>query len=96
MQDPKASEAADSSDSSDSDNSSEEIVYLHENIVINSDKQNSAQGSVFYVKLQEHIDQGLEQELVLKIYKQSDLKSYFKEKAVLNHLEEYKKKFHTN
>ena len=34
-----------------SDSSEDEIVYLHQNIIINSDKQNSAQGSVFYVKL---------------------------------------------
>ena len=47
---------------------------------------------MFYVKLQEHIDKGLDRELVLKIYKQKDLKSYFKEKAVLNHLEEHRRK----
>ena len=47
---------------------------------------------MFYVKLQEHINAGLDKELVLKIYKQKDLKSYFKEKAVLDRLEDYKKK----
>ena len=92
MNDPsKPSEDESASDDS-SDSSEDEIVYLHQNIVINSDKQNSAQGSVFYVKLQEDIDAGLDKELVLKIYKQKDLKSYFKEKAVLDRLEEYKKK----
>jgi len=51
MNDPsKPSEDESASDDS-SDSSEDEIVYLHQNIVINSDKQNSAQGSVFYVKL---------------------------------------------
>lgn len=92
MNDPSKPSEDDSASDDSSDSSEDEIVYLHQNIVINSDKQNSAQGSVFYVKLQEHIDAGLDKELVLKIYKQKDLKSYFKEKAVLDRLEDYKKK----
>ena len=61
--------------------------YLHDNIIINSDKQKSAQGSVFYVK------QGNDstKELVLKIYKNNDMKSYFKEIAVFRKLEEKQK-----
>ena len=50
MNDSKLSDEESLSDDS-SESSQEELVYLHQNIVINSDKQNSAQGSVFYVKL---------------------------------------------
>ena len=57
--------------------------YLHKQIVINSDKQNSAQGSVFYVKL----NNNEEREHVLKIYKHKDLKSYYKEMEVFNKLQ---------
>lgn len=44
---------------------------------------------MFYVKTNEDQKKGLDRELVLKIYKQRDLKSYFKEKAVLNQLDDY-------
>ena len=56
--------------------------YLHKNIIINSDKQKSAQGSVFYVKLQDDETK----ELVLKIYKSDDIKSYIKEISVFKKL----------
>jgi hypothetical protein len=69
MNDPSKQSEDESASEDSSDSSQDEIVYLHKNIVINSDKQNSAQGSVFYVKLQEHIEQGVDKELVLKIYK---------------------------
>jgi hypothetical protein len=42
---------------------------------------------VFYAKIQKDLNEGIDRELVLKIYKQKDLKSYFKEKEVLNKLE---------
>jgi hypothetical protein len=61
-------------------------VYLHKNIIINSEKQKSAQGSVFYVKMADD-DQ---KEVVLKIYKNEDIKSYFKEIAVFRKLMEIK------
>lgn len=38
--------------------------FLHQNIVLRSDKQNSAQGSVFYVKKE---DDPSNQEYVLKV-----------------------------
>ena len=47
---------------------------------------------MFYVKTDEYKRKGLDRELVLKIYKSRDLKSYFKEKAVLNQLDDYFKK----
>ena len=56
------------------------MVTLHKNIIINSTKQNSAQGSVFYCKS----STDYEQESVLKIYKEDDIKSYIKEMAVFN------------
>ena len=61
-------------------------VYLHQNIIINSEKQKSAQGSVFYVKMKDDDTK----EVVLKIYKNEDIKSYFKEIAVFRKLMEIK------
>ena len=59
-------------------------MYLHNNIIINSEKQKSAQGSVFYVKLANDDSR----ELVLKIYKSDDMKSYIKELSVFKKLDE--------
>ena len=64
------------------------VVRLHSDLVINSNQQTSAQGSVFYVKQTKDIDL----ELVLKIYKDDHLKSYFREKAILNELANLGKK----
>ena len=61
-------------------------TYLHQNIIINSQQQKSAQGSVFYVK----IAADLAQELVLKIYKKEDIKSYLKETAVFKKIMDIK------
>jgi len=58
--------------------------FLHENLILRSDKQTSAQGSVFYVKKNEGEDQS---EYILKIYKNEDLKSYLLEKRVLEALQ---------
>jgi len=69
-----------------------EEEYLHKNIIINSEKQKSAQGSVFYVKL----SNDLSHEVVLKIYKNEDIKSYFKEVAVFKKLGELKKESSRN
>jgi hypothetical protein len=66
--------------------------YLHKNMIINSDKQNSAQGSVFYVK--QTTDPS--RELVLKIYKNEDMKSYLKEIAVFKRLDEMMKRTKSN
>ena len=59
---------------------------LHKGIIIKSDKQNSAQGSVFYCRKVNNIDP--DRELILKIYKLSDMKSYIKEIAVMKKLTE--------
>jgi|DEB0MinimDraft_12_1074336.scaffolds.fasta_scaffold18206_1 hypothetical protein len=63
-----------------------EEEYLHKNIIINSEKQKSAQGSVYYVKLANENNK----EVVLKVYKQDDIKSYQKEIAVFRKLTEMK------
>ena len=57
---------------------------MHKDIIINSDKLNSAQGSVFYVKQKSDINK----ELVLKIYDKEDMHSYLKEAIVMDKLEE--------
>ena len=80
------------------DEDGSELKYLHNNIQINSEKQKSAQGSVFYVKWgddpihskSDATEEELKRELVLKIYKQKDMKSYRKEISVLNSLEKVK------
>jgi len=64
----------------------EDANYLHKNIIINSEKQKSAQGSVFYVK----IANDNTREVVLKIYKNEDKKSYQKEITVFKKLAELK------
>lgn len=66
--------------------------YLHKNMIINSDKQNSAQGSVFYVKKADDPSQ----ELILKIYKNEDMKSYLKEIAVFKKLGDMIKRHQNN
>ena len=63
-----------------------ESARMHSNIVINSKKQISAQGSVFYVKKSNEMANIQDGELVLKIFKQDNLKSYFQEKELLNKL----------
>ena len=56
-----------------------EASLLHNDVTITSGKQVSAQGSVFYVKKRESKQNN---EYVLKIYKNADLKSYTKEMKV--------------
>lgn len=63
--------------------SSEEVhlkELLHTNLVINSAKQHSAQGSVFYCKYADN----KAQECVLKIYKSNDFKAFDREIRVFN------------
>ena len=79
--------SAEDYDSEDNVDTNEQC--LHQDLIINSDKQKSAQGAVFYVKTKSDQTKGVDRELVLKIYKQRDLKSYFKEKAVLNLLDDH-------
>ena len=57
--------------------------HLHNGILIKSDKQNSAQGSVFYCN---KVNSKLE--LILKVYKIQDMKSYIKEIAVMKKINE--------
>ena len=62
----------------DSDDSDDQ-EFLHKNIVSNSDKQSSSQGSVFYVKLTSLPIQEPpleEKEFVMKIYKRNNAGSY--------------------
>lgn len=61
-------------------------MYLHQNIVIESDKQRSAQSSVFYVKMTNDPSR----QVILKVYKNDDIKSYTKELAVFNKLKQMK------
>ena len=58
-------------------------TYLHKDIIISSDKQTSAQGSVFYCK-QRHDPS---KELVLKIYNSNEMNSYYKEISVFKSLQ---------
>ena len=64
--------------------SSEEVhilkELLHTNLVINSGKQHSAQGSVFYCKYSDN----MAQECVLKIYRSNDFKAFDREIRVFN------------
>jgi hypothetical protein len=57
-------------------------TYLHKDIIISSDKQTSAQGSVFYCKKK----QDPSKELVLKIYNSNEMNSYYKEISVFKSL----------
>ena len=57
---------------------------LHKNITKNSEKLKSAQGSVFYVKLQQ--ESQTDKEFVLKVYRNRNSSSFDKELAVLNAL----------
>lgn len=58
-----------------------EASLLHRGVAITSGKQVSAQGSVFYVKRSGSSENN---EYVLKIYKQADMKSYLKEMKVFD------------
>ena len=63
--------------------SSEEVIMfkepipdiLHTNLIINSGKLQSAQGSVYYCKFADNMNK----ECVLKIYKENDFKAYDRE-----------------
>jgi len=68
--------------------------YLHKNLIIKSDKQNSAQGSVFYCKKTDDPDPS--KELILKVYKIEYMKSYIKEMTVMKKLQDEKNKFKNN
>ena len=50
-----------------------EISTLHRNIIINSDKQHSGQGSVFYCKV---AGRDQDKESILKIYANTDIKGF--------------------
>jgi hypothetical protein len=54
---------------------------MHQNLVVNSAKQNSAQSNVFYVKKK---GDDKEEEYILKIYQGKELLSYENEKLVFN------------
>ena len=60
--------------------------YLHKDLIINSEKEKSAQGSVFYVKMANQQNR----EAVLKIYTKEEIKSYCKEIAVFKRIKELK------
>jgi hypothetical protein len=64
--------------------------YLHKNLVIKSDKQHSAQGSVYYCKKLDDSDPN--KELILKQYKMQDIKSYIKEMTVMKIIQAEKDK----
>ena len=54
--------------------------YMHRNIFINSNRQKSSQGSVFFVKLSEEIPHSIKsRDFVLKVYSGDNEKSFRKE-----------------
>lgn len=70
----------------DSDESDDPLSFLHQNIVSNSEKQSSSQGSVFYVKLISLPNQDpplQEKEFVAKVYSRDNQYSYETEVGVL-------------
>ena len=64
------------------------IQRMHSGILINSNQLQSAQGSVFFVKHRSNI----QKELVLKIYDQDNMNSYYREKIILDRLSDLRKK----
>ena len=66
----------------------EDSEYLHMNIITNSDRQNSSQGSVYYVKLEESVSHEIAlRDFVLKVYLNTKKRSYNKEITVMECLQ---------
>ena len=69
-----------------------EKQLLHKNIIITSGRQTSAQSSVFYVKLSTDIEKGIDRELVLKVFRETeenDKKGFYKEINVIKAIMDY-------
>jgi hypothetical protein len=72
-----------------------EKQLLHKNIIITSGKQTSAQSSVFYVKLATDIESGIDRELILKVFRESedyDKKGFYKEVNVIKAIMDFQRK----
>jgi hypothetical protein len=72
-------------------NKEKEPIFLHHNVQVSSDKQKSAQGSVFYVKYKDEFQSQVNQkepdlEFVLKVYSNQNIKSFNRELDVFRNL----------
>ena len=69
---------------------------LHKNIIINSGRQTSVQSSVFYVKLGSDLERGINRELILKVFRETeefDKKGFYKEIEFIKQIMDFQQKY---